>query len=152
MVNCSAKPSLQEELDCFKGIIRRITTHEVPKMYSKLFWNEERGWLRRLAKLGVKGPQPALRAVVYTTKEEKERIAECILQQKKAQSPMAMKEYKEYVARRQEQEGKQGSQQEEPRTFGEKLKLEIAKLATNVPVKWKRCFSTLVPDQTSSGE
>ena len=58
-----------------------------------------------------------------------------------------MKEYKEYVARRQEQEGKQESQQEEPRTFGEKLKLKIAKLATNIPVKWKRCFSSLVPHQ-----
>ena len=66
----------------FKAIVRHIAAHDITGQEASWFLSEQRVRLRRLAKLGVAGHQPALATYVQTPDEEKDRIAQSIIAQK----------------------------------------------------------------------
>ena len=94
------KPPLQEEMELFKAIMRHVARQEVAPEQAPWFAMEGRQRLRRLAKLGIEGHQPAVAAYVKMSKEENDRIAESIVMQKAGSNAKHIKGYKEFVERR----------------------------------------------------
>ena len=130
------KHIFQEELGLFKDIIRQVTKHDLEPIQAEMFQAEERTWLRRLALLAVNGHQPAINGFIQMSAEEKEKIADCIMQQKSEANEKGLKEYRDLVRRRKQemqndQEGGEGQR-------AEVIRIRRAKLAMQAPVKWKR--------------
>ena len=68
---------------------------------------DSRAKLRRLAKLGVTGHQPAIAAYCRVTERERQAIIEAILKQKVGSNPKSTKAYMEFKAREKD-ESEQG--------------------------------------------
>ena len=69
-------------MNTFKAIMRHVLRHEVAPEQAQWFAMEGRQRLRRSAKLGIEGRQPAVAAYVKMSKEETYRVAESIVMQK----------------------------------------------------------------------
>ena len=93
------KPKLDEELKKFKAIVRNIATHELDEHQKGMFLVDDRSKLRRLAKLGIQGHQPAIKAFCQINEEEKEIIVQSLLQQKVGSNPKSNKAYREFAKR-----------------------------------------------------
>ena len=70
------------ELTTFKAVVRHITQHQTSHLQAKRFTMEARYELRRLAKLGITGHQPAIAAYCKANEEERQDAIEAILKQK----------------------------------------------------------------------
>jgi hypothetical protein len=122
------KPSINEELTFFKAIVRQIAKHELAADKAKLFQAEERVHLRRLAKIGVLGHQPAIAAVTQTSPKEKGMLERAIASQKIGHNAKTEKQIKEFYASK---AGEAGAGE------AEQIKIRKAKLALPAPVRWK---------------
>ena len=118
-----SKPSLAEELQLFKAIIRHITKHELGASQKDWFSMEQRSHFRRLAPLGIEGNQAALACFCKLDSDEEEAISTAIIQQKMGANPKAIRTHKDLRA-------DQGSQ--------EKALYKKTRIAMGVPARWKR--------------
>ena len=115
------RPTLDMELKTFKVVVRQITRHETSHQQAKWFTMEGRTKLRRLAKLGITGHQPAIAAYCKVDEGERQEITEAILKQKVGNNLKAEKNHQEFKAR------------------GEGTMLvKIARIAQGTFVRWKR--------------
>ena len=136
-------PTLDEELKSFKAIVRYIMRHEA----------EGRNRLRRLAKLGIIGHQPAIVAYCKVSMEERDTIIERLLKQKVGSNPKRMKTYYEYKKAVDEAEAAATPQQDDhsgtattnssspsdvPNSQGLKIRIKHAKVALGAAVRWQR--------------
>ena len=130
------KPKLDEELKKFKAIVRNIATHELDEHQKGMFLMDDRSKLRRLAKLGIQGHQPAIKAFCQISEEEKESIVQSLLQQKVGSNPKSNKAYREFAKRKKEQE--EGRAEGEGDASREKLRVRRSRIAVGTTVRWQR--------------
>ena len=116
-------PTLKEELGRFKAICRHIMRHETDGDHAQWFHMEQRYGLRRLAKLGITGNQPAISAFVQMSQQEREDVARSIYMQKIGHNVKTMKQYDEHKKKIKEAEEakkkemdcvRKGSKKEDP--------------------------------------
>jgi predicted metal-binding protein len=119
---------MDEELKLFKAIVRQIMRHEAGPREAKWFLVEGRARLRRLAKLGATGHQPAFAAYCKTNLEEKQAVTEAILGQKVGANVKAMKNYTEF--RQRAREAEQPSR--------DTILVKLARIAFGAAPRWKR--------------
>ena len=84
MGSAMSMPTLDEKLKRFNGIVRHIMRREADSGQSKWFKAERRDKLRRLAKLGTVGHQPAIAAYCEVRKEGRDVIIESLVATPKA--------------------------------------------------------------------
>ena len=93
------KPTLDEELQKFKAIVRQIMRREATEERAKWSTMEARNKLPRLAKLGITAHQPGVAAYCKRNKEERQIVIESLPIQKVGSNPKAMKLFHEFKAR-----------------------------------------------------
>ena len=98
--------------------------------------------LRRFGLLGIEGNQPAIRAFVETTSEEKKILTRNILLQKLSTNAKATKEFDELVRRR--EQGEQASD--------ERMLTKYARVAMGATVKWVRAIASTVDEDCDQQE
>ena len=76
------KPTLREELERFKDLVKQITSHEIEHEKKKWFRMEKRQFLRRVADFGIEGRQPGISAYVKMSKQEEEDVPKSLISQK----------------------------------------------------------------------
>ena len=112
---------------------------------------DERSKLRRLAKLGIQGHQPAVTAFCKMTKKEKEVITGSLLKQKVGSNPKSTKAYNEFAERRRKQE--EGSAEEGlGQGPSEKIRVRLARIAVGTTVRWKRARKEGAPEEEKGKE
>ena len=117
------KPSLAEEIQLFKAIIRHITRHELGEWQKQWFAMEKRIQHRRLAPLGIEGNQAAMACFCKMNDEERESISSAIIQQKMGANPKAIKAHKKVRRDHRSQT---------------KALYKRTRIAMGVPARWKR--------------
>ena len=127
LANAVSEPSLDDELKRFKAIVRHTMKHEAERKNTRWFLNDYRPQLRRLAKLGVAGHQPAFAAYCKVSEEERQATIEAILGQKVGANPKATKAYKNFIAT-----------STETSNTTQKMLIKIARIATGATIRWKR--------------
>ena len=159
------KPSLNDEIGRFKAIVRHITRHETTREQATWFRMESRMNLKRLAKLGVEGHQPAVAAFVKMTCQERRQVTRSIMLQKVGNNPKAMKAYDEHSVRLENErmskevermrneervvvgDGDHDEAERRSRTVenesgsGESVLVKLNRIAGGTTVRWKRHFA-----------
>jgi len=133
------KPTLDEELKTFKAIVRHIAKYEPEPEVIRWFQADNRPSLRRLGNLGINGHQPAIAAYCKMTGNEKEKVADAIMQQKVANNPKAEKQLAEHRERRKQDRGS-------------KIIIRIARVAVGASVRWQRKLTQKNNNGTSIDE
>ena len=102
-------PTLNEELNTFKAIVRDIMKHEASIEDGPFFKAEKRDKIRRLAGLGVLAHQPAIAAYCEVTDEEMENLTRCIMQQKTGSNAKVFKTVRELLKKSKRNSGPTGT-------------------------------------------